>query len=62
MKTYELTDAARGVIRRSGEVIAYDYPAGPVDASEMHPLVRQRLGDSGVMVPVKQAPAKEDKQ
>ncbi len=57
-KTYELKDAARGEIRRRGQVVSYDLEAGPVEAKSLHPLVLERLTRNGVAV-VKKAPKEE---
>ncbi len=61
-KTYDIKEPVRGELRHSGEVVAFELDAGPVDAREVHPLVLKRLISKGhAVVAAKPAEKKEQK-
>ena len=50
VKTYEIQTAVRGTTRLSGEAITYDLKPGTITATEVHPVVLDRLINDGIAV------------
>jgi len=61
-KTYLIEHGARGVFRHGGVRIGYDLAPGEHPASEIPPLVLDRLVGKGLAIPVKRTSKKEDEQ
>ena len=61
-KTYQITEAARGVFRVSGQRIGYDVEPGVITADELDPRVLERLKRLGIVAPVKKTPKEEAEQ
>ena len=61
-RSYLIEHGARGVFRHNGARIGYSFAPGKHAASEIPPLVLDRLVGKGLAIPVKRTSKKEDEQ